>query len=349
MNVNAENEIVDRDLFNDIRGVLNIARQKAFTAVNIVMVEAYWNIGRLIVEKQGGEERAVYGNGLILGLSKQLTAEYGKGFAISNLKDMRQFYLTFQKSHTLRGQLSWSHYRLIMRVETEMARMFYVEECSKGNWSVRQLDRQINSFCYNRLLASRDKNGIIEEIIQKEPSIMPKDIIKDPYVLEFLGLKQNDTLYETELEQALIAHLQKFLLELGKGFTFEARQKRLSFDGRHFYIDLVFYHYILKCFILIDLKTGDLTHQDIGQMQMYVNYYTRELRNEGDNPPIGIILCADKSESIVKYTFPEGGNSQIFASKYKLYLPTEEELAREITTEKEFLLREKYLQETKIK
>jgi len=198
-NTNIENEIVDKDLFNDIRGVLNIARQKAFATVNIVMVEAYWNIGRLIVEKQGGEERAVYGNGLILGLSKQLTAEYGKGFAISNLKDMRQFYLTFQKSHTLRGQLSWSHYRLIMRVETEMARMFYVEECSKGNWSVRQLDRQINSFCYNRLLASRDKNGIIEEIIQKEPSIMPKDIIKDPYVLEFLGLKQNDTLYETEL------------------------------------------------------------------------------------------------------------------------------------------------------
>ncbi|MCL2098394.1 MAG: PDDEXK nuclease domain-containing protein [Bacteroidales bacterium] len=342
--INTDKEIVDNDLFNNIRGVLNNARQKAFAAVNAAMVEAYWNIGRLIVERQGDKERAVYGDGLIVGLSKQLTAEYGKGFTMTNLKYMRQFYLTFEKGHALRGQLSWTHYRLIMRVENQQARDYYLDECAKGNWSTRQLERQINSFCYERVLSSKHSNEVRNEIIRKEPNITPHDVIKDPYVLEFLGLKQNDHLYETELEHALINHLQKFLLELGKGFTFEARQKRLSFDGRHFYIDLVFYHYILKCFVLIDLKTGELTHQDIGQMQMYVNYYTRELMNKGDNPPIGIILCADKSESIVKYTFPEGGNPQIFTSKYKLYLPTEEELAREITAEKELLLQEKIFQ-----
>ena len=333
-----EKEIIDRGLFDDIRRVLNNARQKAYAAVNSAMVEVYWSIGRLIVEKQGGEERAAYGNGLIIGLSKQLTAEYGKGFTVANLKNMRQFYFAFQKGYTACSLLSWSHCRLIMRVENEKARMFYLNECAKGNWSVRQLERQINSFCYERLLASRDKSGIVEEIVQKEPSITPQDVIKDPYVLEFLGLDPNIKYYETELEQALIDHMQKFLLELGRGFSFVARQQRISFDGRHFYVDLVFYNYILKCFVLIDLKTGDLAHQDIGQMQMYVNYYTRELMNSGDNPPIGIILCADKSDSIVKYTFPEGGNAQIFTSKYKPYLPTEEELIREITAEKELLL-----------
>lgn len=338
---NEKVEIVDVNLFDNVCGVLNNAQQKAYSAVNFAMVEAYWNIGRLIVERQGGEERATYGNGLITGLSKQLTTEYGRGFTATNLKYMRQFYLAFQKSHALRDQLSWTHYRLIMKVEDLQAREYYLEECANGNWSTRQLERQINSFCYERLLASRDKSGIAEEIIKKEPKKTPKDIIKDPYVLEFMGLDPNVKYYETELEQALMDHLQKFLLELGRGFAFEARQKRISFDGRHFYIDLVFYNYILKCFVLIDLKTGDLTHQDIGQMQMYVNYYTRELMNEGDNPPIGIILCTDKSESVVKYTFPEGGNPQIFTSKYKPYLPTEEELMREIETEKNLLLQEK--------
>lgn len=344
-NTDGETEIVDVRLFDDVRSILNNARQKTYSAVNLAMIEAYWNIGKVIVERQGGEERAGYGDGLIIGLSKQLTVEYGRGFAISNLKDIRQFYLTFQKSHTLCGQLSWSHYRLIMRVENEKARMFYLDEAAKGNWSVRQLDRQINSFCYERLLASRDKSGIVEEIIKKEPGKTPKDVIKDPYVLEFIGLDPNVKYYETELEQALMNHMQKFLLELGKGFTFEARQRRISFDGRHFYIDLVFYNYILKCFVLIDLKTGDLTHQDIGQMQMYVNYYTRELMNEGDNPPIGIILCANKSESMVRYTFPEGGNPQIYTSKYMSYLPTVEELTHEIETEKKLVLQEKKLLE----
>ncbi|MCL2796491.1 MAG: PDDEXK nuclease domain-containing protein [Firmicutes bacterium] len=337
----------ERELFDGIRTVLDGARAKAYAAVNFAMVEAYWNIGRLIVEKQGGAERSAYGDGLIVGLAKLLTIEFGKGFTPTNLKYMRQFFIAFQNGHALRDQLSWTHYRLIMRVEKPYAREYYLEECAAGNWSTRQLERQINSFCYERMLASKDKESVKNEIIKKEVGIKLSDVIKDPYVLEFLGLPHNTDLLETKLEQTLIDHLQKFLLELGRGFTFEARQKRISFDGRHFYIDLVLYNYKTRCFVLIDLKTGDLTHQDIGQMQMYVNYYTRELMNEGDNPPIGIILCADKSEGIVKYTFPDGGNPQIFASKYMLYLPTEEELRREIQAETELLMREKMLADNK--
>jgi predicted nuclease of restriction endonuclease-like (RecB) superfamily len=219
-----------------------------------------------------------------------------------------------------------------MKVENEVARQFYLEESIKSNWSTRQLERQINSFFYERLLSSKDKEAVSAEIEALELAKVPEDIIRDPYVLEFLGLSQNDSFYESDLEQALIDHLQKFLLELGRGFSFVSRQKRFTFDGRHFYIDLVFYNYVLKCFILIDLKLGDLTHQDLGQMQMYVNYYTSEMMNEDDNPPIGIVLCADKSESVVKYTLSEE-NKQIFASKYKLYLPTEDELKKELEAE----------------
>lgn len=255
---------------------------------------------------------------------------------------MRQFYLSFKNSYALRSELSWTHYRLIMRVENENARQFYLEECAKSTWSTRQLERQINSFFYERILSSKEKVPVREEIQSLERGILPEDIIRDPYVLEFLGLEQSPSLFEKDLEQALIEHLQKFLLELGRGFSFVARQKRITFDGRHFFIDLVFYNYILKCFVLIDLKIGDLTHQDLGQMQMYVNYYTREMKNEGDNPPIGIVLCADKSESVVKYTLSEE-NTQIFASKYKLYLPTEEELRRELEMECELLERESRL------
>ena len=265
-------------------------------------------------------------------LSKQMTQDFGKGFTVANLKNMRQFYLTFPNGYALRSELSWTHYRLLMRVENENAREFYMQEAVKSQWSTRQLERQINSFFYERLLSSKNKEQVAEEIQTLEPAKKPEDVIRDPYVLEFLGLKSNDDFYESDLEQALITHLQKFLLELGRGFSFVARQKRITFDGRHFRIDLVFYNYILKCFVLIDLKVGDLTHQDLGQMQMYVHYYERELMNEGDNPPIGIVLCADKSESVVKYTLPEN-ETQIFASKYKLYLPSEEELLRELKQE----------------
>ncbi|MBU3878209.1 DUF1016 family protein [Faecalicatena sp. AGMB00832] len=318
--------------YEQIKKILSEARNKVYQSANFAMVEAYWNIGKSIVEQQGGEGKAEYGARLIVELSKQMTADFGKGFTVANLKNMRQFYLTFPKGYALRSELSWTHYRLLMRVENENAREFYTEEAIKSNLSTRQLERQINSFFYERLLSSQNKEKVTEEIQKLEPAKVPEDIIRDPYVLEFLGLSPNDDFYESDLEEALITHLQKFLLELGRGFSFVARQKRITFDGRHFRIDLVFYNYILKCFVLIDLKIGDLTHQDLGQMQMYVHYYERELMNEGDNPPIGIVLCADKSESVVKYTLPEN-ETQIFASKYKLYLPSEEELLQELQRE----------------
>lgn len=242
---------------------------------------------------------------------------------------MCQFYSVFPIRDTLCPELSWSHYRLLMRLSDKDERTFYTEECAKSAWSVRQLERQIHTMYYQRLLASRDKAAVAGEIQRIEPKPEYEKIVKDPYVMEFLQIKPDTHVFESDLEQALINHLQQFLLELGRGFSFVSRQKRFSLDGQNFYIDLVFYNYILKCFVLIDLKMGQLTHQDIGQMQMYVNYYTRNLMNEGDNPPIGIVLCADKSDSIIKYTLPED-NHQIFASKYFTYLPTEEELKREL-------------------
>ena len=245
---------------------------------------------------------------------------------------MRQFYLAFPIRNALRTELSWTHYRRLSRIADADARMWYMNECADSRWSTRQLERQVNTMFRERLLASKDKEAVSVEIQKSAPAKRPEDIIRDPYVLEFLGFSDDAAFRESDLEQALISHLQKFLLELGRGFAFEARQKRITFDGRHFYIDLVFYNYLMRCFVLIDLKTGDLTHQDLGQMQMYVNYYTRELMNEGDNPPIGIVLCADKSDSIVEYTLPKD-NDQVFAAKYLTYLPSKEELARELSAE----------------
>ncbi len=326
-------DLLDLQFYTRIRDILTAARNKVYAVANFAMVEAYWHIGKSIVEKQAGETRAEYGANLLSELSARMTADFGKGFTVTNLQNMRLFYLTFQNSYALRTELSWTHYRLLMRVESEQARQFYLDECVKSVWSTRQLERQINSFFYERLLSSRDKKEeVAAEIQTLAPARTPEDVIRDPYVLEFLGLEPNASFFESDLEQALIEHLQKFLLELGRGFSFVARQKRFTFDGRHFYIDLVFYNYLLKCFVLIDLKLGDLTHQDLGQMQMYVNYFTREMMNEGDNPPIGIVLCADKSDTIVKYTLSDE-NTQVFASKYKLYLPTEEELRLELQRE----------------
>ena len=326
------NQILDLTFYSQIKEILETARKKTYTAINFAMVEAYWEIGRSIVEIQGGNNTAKYGKQILKELSMALTKDYGKGYDETNLRKMRQFYLCFQKRDALRHELSWTHYRLIMKVENKKAREFYVEEAVKSNWSTRQLERQINTFSYERLLSSNGNYDVVLDTTKKEPNKKPTDVIRDPYVLEFLGLEGNSSFYESDLEQGLINHLQKFLLELGRGFSFVSRQQHINFDGRHFYIDLVFYNYILKCFVLIDLKTGDLTHQDIGQMQMYVNYYTKEKMNDGDNPPIGIILCSDKSDALVKYTIPEGYN-QIFTSKYKLYIPTEEELLKEILLE----------------
>ena len=315
--------------YNSIRHSIVEAQHKLTAAVNSAMVTAYWEIGEQIYKACGENDRAEYGKKLLQFLSQQLTAEFGKGFSVANLRNMRQFYCMFPNRYTLCSELGWSHYRLLMRISDKKERTFYAEECAKSAWSVRQLERQIHTMYYQRLLSSQDKAPVAAEIQATEPKPEYEKIVKDPYVMEFLQIKPDTHVFESDLEQALIDHLQQFLLELGRGFSFVARQKRFTLDGQSFYIDLVFYNYILKCFVLIDLKMGQLTHQDIGQMQMYVNYYTRELMNEGDNPPIGIVLCADKSDAIVKYTLPEN-NNQIFASKYFTYLPTEDELKREL-------------------
>lgn len=320
------------DAYRSIRGYVIEAQGQVYTAVNAAMVTAYWKIGKSIFEACGENDRAAYGKQVLKYISERLTEEFGKGFSVQGLRNMRQFYLTFPIRSTLRSELSWSHYRLLMRVPDEKARMFYTEEAVKTGWSVRQLERQINTMFYQRILASRDKESVAAEIQVTEPKPEYEQIIKDPYVLEFLNLPANEHFYESNLEQALIDHLQKFLLELGRGFSFVARQKHFNVDGQHFYIDLVFYNYILKCFVLIDLKTGTLTHQDIGQMQMYVNYFTRYQMNEGDNPPVGLLLCAQKSDTLVQLTLPED-NRQIYAAKYMPYLPTEEELKRELNLE----------------
>jgi predicted nuclease of restriction endonuclease-like (RecB) superfamily len=328
------NEIIinnnnSKSTYNSIRRSIISAQQKVYTAVNSAMVFAYWEIGEQIYKACGENERAEYGKNLLNYLSDKLTAEFGKGYSVQGLRNMRQFYCTYPIRSTLCSKLSWSHYRVLMRIPDKTTREFYTEECAKSMWSVRQLERQIHTMYYQRLLASRDKESVAAEIQTTEPKPEYEKAIKDPYVMEFLQIKPDTHVYESEIEQALLNHLQEFLLELGRGFSFVARQKRFTLDGQDFFIDLVFYNYILKCFVLFDLKTGTLTHQDLGQMQMYVNYYTRELMNEGDNPPIGIVLCADKSDAVVKYTLPED-NNQIFASKYFTYLPTEEEFKKEL-------------------
>ena len=327
---------MNKEFYNDIKEILEQARKRVYRNIQSEMVLAYWQIGKMIVEKQGGESRAKYGDGLIKELSVQLTKDFGKGFDERELRRMRQFYSTFPIWDTVCPELSWSHYRLLIRVDDIATRVFYMNEAVAGAWSVRQLEREINTFSYQRYLMSRSNHDVVEDTAKREPPSDPKNIIKDPYVLEFVGLKADTSFYEKDLESALITHLNEFLLELGNGFAFVARQKRFDMDGRNFYVDLVLYNYKLKCFVLIDLKRGDLTHQDIGQMQMYVNYYTRELMEPGDNPPIGIILCSSKSDTLVRYTLPLD-NNQIYASKYTLYLPKEEDLRKEINQQREIL------------
>ena len=327
------------DLFiADIKAILAAARKQAYTAVNASMVKAYWHMGKRIVEEeQQGKERAVYGEGLLKELSVSLSEEFGKGFSYANLKNFRQFYLIFpefEKGYALRSELTWTHYRLIMRVAHVNARTYYLTECANQNWSSRVLERNINSFYYERLLSSQNNNEIKDQasIVEQTPS----DFIKDPYVFEFLNIDQNHLANERQLETALIDNLQQFLLELGKGFSFIGRQFRISSETTHFFIDLVFYNYILKCFVLFDLKTGKLSHQDTGQMDMYIRMFDDLKRTEGDNPTIGIILCSEKDETVVKYSILNG-SEQLFATKYSLYLPTEQELIEEIAREKRLI------------
>ncbi|PJR03638.1 PDDEXK nuclease domain-containing protein [Avrilella dinanensis] len=336
--------------FSQIVDLLQSARSNVVRTINQTMVLTYFEIGRMIVEEeQNGKDRAVYGKNLLQDLSKVLTKEFGRGFSETNLKQMRQFYLAYSISSTVlriseKGQtlsdelqneksqtasakfnLSWSHYLKLMRIEDENERKFYEIEAAKNNWSVRELERQYDSALYTRLVLSRDKDKV-KELSEKGLIIeKPKDAIKDPYILEFIGLPEQSAYSENQLEEEIINKLEHFLLELGNGFTFVARQKRISFDDKHFWIDLVFYNRILKSFVLIDLKIGELKHQDIGQMQMYVNYYDREVRLEDENKTIGIVLCQNKSEAVVEYTLPEN-NEHIFASRYKTVLPSKEEL-----------------------
>lgn len=338
------NIIPENEIYSSIKEILANAREKAYKAINFAMVEAYWNVGKIIVEAQGGNEKAEYGQTLIKNLSSKLTEEFGKGFTITNLKYMRQFYLAFQNSHALRDQLSWTHYRLLMKVEKEEIREFYINECIHENWSTRQLERQIDSFYYQRILASQNKDLVRNEIHKLEADMKPEDIIKDPFVLEFMGLKDHRDYTEIEVEKALMDNLQEFLLELGRGFSFVARQKRITAEGDHFYIDLVFYNYILKCFVLIDLKVGKLSHQDIGQMDFYVRYFEKEVRSDSDNPTIGIILSSERNETVVKYSVLEESR-QLFSAKYLPYLPTEDELKKELKRERDLLETEKLLQD----
>lgn len=326
--------------YNNIKEILENARLNIIKTVNSAMVHTYWEIGRIIVEEeQNGKERAEYGTELINGLSIKLTHDYGKGFNERNLWYMKRFFLSFPNMNALRAELSWTHYRLILKVEKDNARQFYLNETIHSKWSTRELERQINSLLYERIILSKDKEKVIELSLKGQIIEKPQDAIKDPYILEFLGLKENTPYLEKDLEKALIDKLKGFLLELGKGFSFVERQKRITVDGDHYYIDLVFYNYILKCFFLIDLKIGKLTPQDLGQMDFYVRYFEKEEKLEGDNPTIGLILCSDKNEVMAKYTLLSD-NKNIFASKYKLYLPTEEDLKKELQQEKEFILRE---------
>lgn len=324
--------------YDKVRETVLTAKNKVYSAVNFAMVEAYWEIGKEIYEAQGQSERAEYGKGLLEYLSQQLTQEFGEGYTVRNLRAMRQFYQAFPIRHTVRAELSWSHYRLLMRIDDDNRREFYLAECIECNWSTRQLERQINSFYYERLLATQKdlRDSVRSEIQTLEPKTDPQYILKDPYILEFLDLKENKRYSESELEQGLIDNLQEFLLELGKGFSFVARQKRITIDGDHYYIDLVFYNYLLKCFVVIDLKTGKLSYQDIGQIDFYVRYFEDKVKQADDNPTIGIILCADKNETMVKYSVLSD-NENLFASKYKLYLPTEEELRQELMRERQII------------
>ena len=319
-----------KDIYEEIRGLLKSARENIVSTINSTMAKTYFLIGKRIVEEeQNGEKRAEYGKKLIIELSKKLTKEFGKGFSERNLEQMRKFYLAYSIPQTLSAEfrLSWSHYLILMRMENLDERNFYEIEAIENNWSLRELRRQIDSALYERLVLSRDKEKVKSLALKGQIIEKPEDIVKDPYILEFLGLEEQNSYSENRLETEIINNLEKFLLELGKGFTFVGRQVRFTFDEKHFRVDLVFYNRLLKCFVLIDLKIGEVTHQDLGQMQMYVNYYDRYVKLDDENKTIGIIICRDKNDTLVKMTLPED-NQQIFASRYMTVLPSKEEFKK---------------------
>ncbi len=359
------------DLFQRVAEIVAAARSQVARTVNTAMVRAYWLVGREIVEvQQRGQARAGYGDELVRAVARRLSDQFGRGFSYPSVKRMKQFYLTFPRGSALvapadekgstplslfepsqKGStplslfgadspapfppaLSWSHYLVLIRVQDDRARAFYEIEAAKETWSVRELERQVASLLFERLSKSRNKDEVLALAKQGQTVVAPRDVVKDPFVLEFLDLQERSAWLERDLEQAIIDRLESFLLELGKGFCFVARQKRLTVDSDHFYVDLVFYNRLLRCFVLIDLKLGKLTHQDLGQMQMYVNYFDRHQREEHEAPTVGIVLCSDKNDAMVKITLPEDDH-QIHASRYQLYLPTEEELREELERERE--------------
>ena len=328
---------ISNNYINEIKKILKNARQKAYTAVNSAMVEAYWEIGRRIVEEeQRGKERAEYGKEIVKNLSKELTEEFGKGFSRRTLWEMRKLYVYFsdyEKVRTLFAQLTWSHFQKVLRVSDEKARIFYLTEAAENMWSVRTLDRNISTLYYDRIVASIDKKTVEDEMKDKTKKLQAEDFIKNPVVLEFLDLPTNMSYTENELEKALTDDIQKFMMELGKGFAFVERQQHIRTENSDFYIDLVFYNYILKCFVIVELKTEKLTHQDIGQLDMYVRMYDDLKKQENDNPTIGLLLCTETDRTIIKYSVLND-NKNLFASKYVNYLPSEEELINEIERQK---------------
>lgn len=340
---NTESTALPPELYQQIHGILQAARQQSYRAVNTAMIEAYWQIGRRIVEhEQGGEARAAYGQGVLAALAARLTEDFGKGFTSANLRNFRQFYLTFsdeQIRYALRSNLTWTHLRQLMRIENLDARHWYMNEASQQGWSARALDRQIATLYYERLLSSQDKAALRQEassLIAAQAPADPRDFIRDPYILEFIDAQPGATLFESELETGLIQQLQAFLLELGKGFAFVARQKHLRVENEDCFIDLVFYNYLLKCFVLIDLKIGKLAHQDVGQMDMYVRVFEEQYRAEGDNPTLGLILCSERNEAVAKYSLL-ADSQQLFASRYRPFLPSEAELQAELQRDRALL------------
>ena len=325
--------IIKQSILEQIESIIITSKDKAIRSVDTERVLMYWQIGKVILEEeQQGKERAEYGAYLIKSLAESLEPQFGNGFSFRQLNLFRQFYRSFPIVNALRSQFSWTHYRTLIRIENVNKRDFYIAESSKNNWNARQLERQVNCQLFERLLLSNDVEAVLAVAREEKYLSDAKEIIKDPMVLEFLGLKRESSYYEKDLEVAIITHLQDFLLEIGNGFSFVARQKRIHIEGDEFSIDLVFYNRLLQCFVIIEIKTTKLTHQDIGQLQMYVNYYDRFEKQDYENPTIGILLCADKNDAIVKITLPEN-NKTIIASKYQLYLPTEQQLIEEIKKE----------------
>lgn len=324
---------LQKQLINQIKDIVSNAQQKAVRSINTERVAMYWQIGKTIFEEeQQGKDRATYGTFLIKSISSELKPLLGSAFSSRQLYRYVQFYRTFPNMSALRTQFSWTHYKTLISIDNQDKRTFYIAEASKNNWSARQLERQVNSQLFERLLISNDLQSVLAVAQQEISPQKPTEIVKDPMVLEFLGLKRETSYYEKDLETAIITHLQEFILELGNGFSFVARQKRIHIDGDEYFIDLVFYNRLLQCFVIIEIKTNKLTHQDLGQLQMYVNYYDRVEKQNFENPTIGILLCTDKNDAMVKISLPED-NTTIIASKYQLYLPTEKQLIDEVMKE----------------